>query len=122
MRFVQQAAVKPSRCAVLPQVGGSHRDGYIDTGSEMLGGGDGRWDQHVYVSVVAVKEMAAMIGWCDPAPLEARLAQVEAELEQARAELAQANRHLDAIDVLESEGFRARKRPGRRPAQAGVEG
>ena len=35
-----------------------------------------------------------------------------AELQQAKAELQEAREYVHAIDVLESEGFRTRKKPG----------
>lgn len=113
MRLVASCPVKPGRCAVLPQLGGTHRDGYVDSGSEMLGGGDGSHDQRVYVSVVAVRQLAGLIGWADPSGLQEELATARADLEQALADLARATAHLDAIDVLESEGFQRRRRPGR---------
>ena len=46
MRFVERAEIRPSRCAVLPQIPGNHPRGFIDTGSELIGG----LDNHVYVS------------------------------------------------------------------------
>ena len=120
MRMVAACPVKPGRCAVLPQLGGTHRDQYVDTGSEMLGGGDGSHDQRVYVSVVAVRQMAELIGWADPSGMRDELAATRADLEQARSELGRAQAHLDAIDVLESEGYQRRRRPGR-PKKAELE-
>lgn len=117
MRLVPTADIKPGRCAVLPQVGGQHPEGYIDTGSEMLGGGDGRFDQHVYVSVVAARELAGVIGWIDPSTLEVLVAEQAQRIAALDAELTEANRQLDAIDALESAGYRSRKKPGRKPAR-----
>jgi len=94
-------------------VGGSHGKGYIDTGSEML---PSPFDQHVYVSVVAVEDMARIIGWSPPA--EMRQAQIDvaernARVEQLEAELSDAHKALDAVDVMESAGFVKRKKLGR---------
>ncbi len=113
MRWVAQAVTAPARCAVLPYVGATHELGFIDTGSELPDGGDGRFDKHIYVSVVGARELARVIGYVDPADLEARVAELEALLAAQAEELALANRQLDAIDVMESADFRARRKPGR---------
>ncbi len=115
MRFVERAVTSPGHCAVFPHMGGDHREGYLDTGSELKNGGDGRWDQHVYVSVVAVREMAAMVGMVDPADLVAELAAVRAANVELEVELAEADRRLEAVDIMESAGFTARKKAGRPP-------
>lgn len=117
MRFVEQAAIRPSRCAVFPHIPGNHRDGFIDSGSELLSSAH---DNHVYVSVVAVREMARMIGWLDPdakRDLENRVAVLERENHRLEDEVIQLNREFEAIDLLESAGYTARKKPGR-PAKA----
>jgi hypothetical protein len=116
MRHVDRALTTPSRCAVLPQIGIEHPLGYIDTGSE-LGHGD-QWDQHVYVSIVALREMCKLMGW--PLPEEAdemrtRLEQLEAVLDDTIAERDALKAKFGAIDMLASEGFRARNKPGRPP-------
>ena len=115
MRIVDRALIKPSRCAVLPYIGTDHERGFVDTGSEIPGKGD-QWDWHVYVSVVAVEEMARLIGGGgvkDMHNAHDRIAQLEAELEQARDDLAKAELVLDSIDALESANFRARRKTGR---------
>ena len=111
MRRVPEAVVRPGRCAVFPQIGGAHEKGYFDTGSEMPG-----FDNHVYVSVVAVEEMARILGWTPPddrMELEARAAGLAAEVERLTEELAEADKFAHAVDVLESRDFRARRKPGR---------
>jgi hypothetical protein len=112
MRLVPRASIRPMRCAVLPHIGANHPAGFIDTGSELIGG----MDNHVYVSRVAVQEMARMIGWVPVRDVKAAqaerdeaLAQV-AELEQ---QLAETQRNLDAVDQLVSAGFASRRKPGR---------
>lgn len=115
MRLVDRALIKPSRCAVLPYIGTDHDRGFVDTGSEIPGKGD-QWDWHVYVSVVAVEEMARLIGGGTPADMadaNARIAELEGELDAARDELARAEMVLDSIDVLEGADFRARRKTGR---------
>jgi hypothetical protein len=111
MRLVDSAPIRPGRCAVLPQIAGTHPQGFIDTGSEMPG-----FDNHVYVSVVAVEQMARLLGWPSPAEqhdLAEAKRSLEAELTRVREELAEADRVLQAIDTLESRDFRARRKPGR---------
>jgi hypothetical protein len=117
MRLVARAAHRPMRCAALPYIGQNHESGFVDTGSELIGG----WDNHVYISVVAVKEMARLINWVPPGELRAverDVEQLRAELQIAKAELEEAQRVIAAVDVIESEGFRARKKSGRPKVEA----
>lgn len=115
MRWVEVAAIRPHRCAVIPFVGGHDSRGYIDTGSEMEG-----FDNHIYVSVTAVDAMADLIGRPTISQFRevvtsnqehaAALAQVIAERDDLKA-------RFDAIDVLAGADFRARKKPGRKAAE-----
>lgn len=82
----------------------------------MIGGRD----NHVYVSVVAAKEMARMIGWVPPGEHKQalkRLAEAEDQLAQAQEQISVLERKFDAIDVLASAGFQARKKAGRPPKE-----
>lgn len=115
MRLVDRATIKPMRCAALPQIGSTHDRGFIDTGSEMPGLGD-QWDNHIYVSVVAVEEMSRLIGGGTPGDLaerDARIAELEARVTDLEGELERAEAILDSIDALESADFRARRKTGR---------
>ena len=71
-------------------------------------------DPRVYLSVSYVEEIARKLGmeYAD----EAKAAALEARVEQLEAELVEADKRIEAIDVMESAGFTARKRPGRKPA------
>jgi cell division protein FtsB len=74
-------------------------------------------DQHVYVSVVAVREMATKIGWHPPETVGGIEAQLESYKHRVAAledEVAQLNQEFEAIDLLESAGYTARKKPGRK--------
>jgi hypothetical protein len=105
-------------CAALPYVGQATRTRWLDTGSELHGPGD----NHVYLSEIAVAEAARMFGWVPGGEVRARdrqIAELQAQRDELTAELAAARRRLEAIDVIESEGFRARKKPGR-PAKEAV--
>lgn len=112
MRLVPQAVIRPHHCAMLPHLGSAHVKGYVDTGSELPG-----FDNHGYASVVFVEEAARkLLGWSSPEvvkELEDRLAERDRTIEDLRAQLEEADRHLSAIEVMESAGFRARKKPGR---------
>jgi hypothetical protein len=95
----------------LPQIGGDHEEGFLDTGNELPG-----WDDRVYVSIVAVREMAKRIQWVPPeehAEAQAKVGALELEVERLTEELNASESVFDAIDLLESQGYRARKRPGR---------
>lgn len=112
MRIVERPAIRPMRCAVLPYVGATHPGSFIDSGSELIGG----FDNRVYISDVAVGEMARMYGYVSRGEHRsalARVAELEAELEAARAEIVELERFQQAIDVIESRDFRSRKKPGR---------
>lgn len=112
MRWVQHAAIRPHRCAVVPFVGNATaKKGFIDTGVDLPG-----WDPHVYVSVEAVEEMARMIGW-QPQHVQAgvreRLAEKDAEIETLRADVADRDVQLEAVQVLKNAGFSQTRPPGR---------
>lgn len=104
------------RCAAIPYIGQSYGERiWFDTGSEMQGP-----DDHVYLSGTAVTLCAKMIGWVPPGEIRqvrAELTGVKATLEQERRNALELQRRLDAIDVIESEGFRARKKAGRPPKE-----
>lgn len=116
MRFVQDAGRVPNRCAFYPQIGPSHPEGFVE--SDML------VDDHfsTYVSVTALREIALTIpqvGLCPRSELveaQARLEAIKAENEALKEDLKQADQVINAIDVLEGAEFRARKKPGRKPA------
>lgn len=115
MRFVERAVIRPSRCAVFPHIPGDHKDGFFDTGSELL---SSAFDNHVYVSVVAAEAMAQKLGWSSPEDvkeLRHQFEQLERENQRLREENEELNREFEAIDVLASAGFTARKKPGRKP-------
>jgi RIO-like serine/threonine protein kinase len=118
MRFVESAPIYPSRCAVLPQIGANHPKGYIDTQSEIVSSGK---DSHVYVSVVAVEEMARKLKWHSPETvdeLERTLESYKHRVAQLEDEVDGLNKDFDAIEQLQSRGYQARKKPGRKPTSA----
>jgi len=118
MRWVESATIRPHRCAVIPFVGSNDPEGYIDTGSEMDG-----FDNHVYVSTKAVREMARLIGLPTKAEYNALVTEANdtaRTLEATLSQLQEARRELDAIDVIESgdyREFKRKKRTGRPPGR-----
>lgn len=113
MRWVDQASIRPMRCAVLPYVGNGGGNAFIDTGMELDG-----FDNHVYISDVAAEAIAReMLGWVPPGEL--RGAQVEIERLNARVseledELAEADKFAESARyTLEKFGTQVRKKPGR---------
>jgi hypothetical protein len=96
---------------VFPTLGSAHPKGYIDTGNELT-----VIDPHAYISVEAVEQCAQFIGYPtkdEHADALARIERLEQELESTKNALAEADRLVEAIDVIESRDFRARKKPGR---------
>lgn len=115
MRIVPHAVARPNQCVVYPQLGSNHAEGYFDTGNELPA-----IDPHIYVSVAAAKEMARELGYVsgeDHAELIAELEAVRSDLDDALGQIGELDTVIDAIDTLESAEFRARKRPGRKPAK-----
>ena len=109
MRFVTQATIRPHRCAVIPFIGSTHAEGFIDTGAEM---GVGNFRERVYVSIVAVKEMARMIGWCSPTErkgLEATRNDALDQLERIRAERDELAEFKARIEGLREQGYTVSK-------------
>jgi hypothetical protein len=113
-----QLVQAPQRCAVIPYIGPATRDArFIDTGNRHTDG----FADHVYISEPAVREMARMLGMPDRGEfrqMRRERDQLAAELEQAREELVEFERVQQAIDVLESKDFRARRKPGRPKQEA----
>lgn len=109
LRFAETAIHRPHRCAIVPFIGQTHPEGFIDTGTDY-------WGERVYLSVVGVKECAKLIGWVPHRQLELAVRDLNTERERVaelEAERDALQARLDAIDVIESDGFRARKKPGR---------
>jgi hypothetical protein len=72
-------------------------------------------DPRVYLSVSYIEEVARKLGMEYEA--EGKIAGLEARVEELELELSEADKRIEAIDVMESAGFTARKRPGRKPAK-----
>lgn len=107
MRWVQQAAIRPHRCAVVPFLGNSStRRGFIDTGQDLPG-----WDNHVYISVEAVEEMARMVGWTPPgvaAEAQRQTEKANVRVEEHEARIAELEEQLAAVETLRNAGFKSR--------------
>jgi hypothetical protein len=98
VRWVQTATLAPHRCAAVPFVGHNSRLGFIDTGSELSG-----FDQHIYVCVEAVEQMAQIIDWSPPSAVAALQELLELRgkrIEQLEEQLAEANQVADAFDIV----------------------
>ena len=90
MRIVPRPTFKPMRCAALPYVGQTHaHTRWIDTGSELDG-----FDNHVYVSSVAVDEFNRLLG----NPSKAQFGKVKAELKAAREEIAELRERVETAE------------------------
>lgn len=115
-KIVPQAS---SPCVVFPHLGTRQAEGYFETESwiDPPAGLEGRGlERRVNVSVVAVKEYARHLKWISPDEAQEQrqhIASLVREAGDLRAELAEVQRKLDAIDVIESADFRARRKPGR---------
>lgn len=120
MNLVTKAQLKPHHCAVNPHLGSEPVGGLWDTGMDLQG--PGSHIHRVYIAAATVEDRARAQGWISPS--EAALMANEnrhlaEQLAQATEELDAMETVVNAIDVIESADFRARKRPGRqKQAQA----
>lgn len=119
MQWVEAAAQPPHHCAVIPYIGNSNAEGgFVDTGTDLLG-----IDPHVYVSQTACLMLGEAVGMKRGevvTGIEAQLEQVRGELAEVVAERDELKAKFGAIDILASEGFRARNKPGRPAKKTGV--
>ena len=111
MLFVDEAVQPPHRCAV---TGRSDR-GMLDTGLDIP-----CVDPHVYISAEGMRQLAQFFKYVESDTHE----QLKDELIEARERIAalelevlEADKVVQAIDVMESHDFRARKRAGRKPVK-----
>lgn len=115
MRLCERPVIKPQHCAAVPFLGQTAENvAWIDTGSEMPG-----FDNHVYLSDVAVRQCMSLFGFPSPVEFEEeRRLRIEAEdaLVALAAKLEQAERELQAVDALESAGFVKRTRQRQKAA------
>jgi hypothetical protein len=114
MRFVQHPAIRPHRCAVLPIMGAHNSRGFIDSGQ------DSRADDHIYVSVEAVEQMARFIGWeqsTGRTQAEAKVKAKDERIAELETEVEELERFRDAAEyTLGSFGAKVRNKPGRKAA------
>ncbi|HVE24593.1 MAG TPA: hypothetical protein VNC22_04285 [Sporichthya sp.] len=79
--------------------------------------GPPNFEEHVYIHEASLREAARdMLGWQPPTALkerDERIAELQARLDVLTAERDDLRAKFDAIDLLGSEGYRARKKPGR---------
>lgn len=81
------------------------------------------WDPKAAVAISFVRSLARELGYVHPddhRAVKGELAAVAAVAERLAAEVEDMRAKFDAIDVIESEGFRARKKAGRPPVKEKV--
>jgi hypothetical protein len=74
------------------------------------------WDPKAAISASYARSLARELGYVHPDKHQEYiegLASAAAEIERLQAEVADLRAKFDAIDVIESEGFRARRKAGR---------
>lgn len=106
----------PHKCVVLSK--GDDPNGWIDCGNLPFNQPDPR----VYVSYGGVRTLALMCGWTAPEHVterDQRIAELQDENRRLTAENGSLRERQEAIDVLASAGFVARKKPGRPKEKVG---
>lgn len=100
----------PHVCAVLGK--GDDTRGWIDCGNLATNQPDPR----VYLSYGGVRTAALLFGWTPPEQVverDQRITELQDENRKLQAENETLRQRQEAIDVLASAGFTARKKPGR---------
>lgn len=105
LRIIERPLLPPGRCVV--SLSDEDPQGFIDTGLTLP-----EIDPRVIVSVSWVKTTAKKLGLVEPDG-DADNDALFRENQRLREENAGLNRELEAIDVIESRGFTARKKAGR---------
>ena len=115
VRWVQQAAVRPHRCALNPIIGNSNsQKGFLDFGTDLGGMGSHPGD-HVYVSVLMGEVIAEHLGWSAPATVAANKAALEratARIADLQSQLEESQRTVDAVHTLKRAGMVAERKRG----------
>lgn len=114
MRWVQQAALSPHRCAVLPYVGNSSTTkGFLDTGVDV----DGIY--RIYLSGEFFEHIIPQMGYVPEgklAGMQAKLDQKDAEIAEIKAERDELQGQLDAVDrLVKHDTWVKSRKPGRPP-------
>lgn len=114
MRWVDQATVRPNRCAVIPYIGNGSGHSFIDTQQDLD-------REHVYISDAAAESIAQMLGWAPPQTLaqereanrslQAQVGELQAEVET----LTEEREHVAALVNLDTGDWQIRKPQGRKP-------
>jgi hypothetical protein len=111
MRHVDQAVVRPFRCAVIPYLGNKNAlGGFIDTGQSLD-------REHVYISLEAAVELAKFIGWTGPSAVKAKddeIVALRSRIEQLEAEVREADKFAESAEyTLARFGQKVQRKPGR---------
>ena len=116
MNRVPSPVLPPHQCLLTGR--GSDPDGFFTVPGAVVKA----LDPVPYVCASIVRDMARDLGWVSPAEHAVvceELAAAQSRVTELESRLAALEQKFDAIDVLASAGFQARKKPGR-PAKAGV--
>jgi hypothetical protein len=109
MQFTQRADFSPGICAVTGKGTSEAPDGFIDTCNEIGG-------FHVYVSLAGLARMCEFVEWPTKEQYEELVKERErweAEREEREIELAELRAFKASVHVIEGQGFKPRKKPGR---------
>jgi hypothetical protein len=115
MRRIDRLPFGVAGCSLLPYVGNATEgEWFVDTGIEAT-------SPKIFLSRAALVECAKEVGWVDPvdhAAVSAERDDLRRELQDVREQLEERDRAWDALDVIESQGFTARKRRGPKPKKS----
>ena len=105
MWIVDHPTLTPSCCMLTLKAGVP----CVDFGRDFDFNHQGR----MYLSVSIARDIGKLCGLVEPEDQTDEVARLQTELESVRAELEELQRFKAAVDVIESQDFRARKRAGR---------
>jgi hypothetical protein len=117
MTFVDKLIFPPFECAISGKTVEGSRPGlrFFDTQRTLMS-----HQPRVYVSEAGMEILAREFGYRSEEEyraLEDAYTELQAEIERERMYVEQAKQLKNAIDTLESEGFRARRKPGPKPKE-----
>lgn len=108
IRLVDQCRLYPMRCSVYPTLGAAHSLGYLDTGQTTPAG------ERVYVSLLAVAEMARMIGF-QPVGSgrlhEGVIGRLRDRIAELETQVAERDEQLAAVGTLKLGGAAPARKP-----------
>lgn len=93
-RMIPGAPVVPQHCAVFPHIGNASGRMFVDTGMNL-----NSYDPHIYISDVAVDELAKFMGYVPGSDADEKVKAAEARANEAEADLLIAEMRIQFLEA-----------------------